>query len=192
MKVEMNGCRGAVGNAINSFALISYLPAPLGGFLDSLRCELVQGCQAKSHVTILPPRPLITGVPEGAWQIINDGLDNFSPFRVELDSIEVFEGTNVIYLSIGVGYRELEKMHAELNRGALQFKEPYEYHPHVTLAQNLLPNQVEQAAAMARKRWREFSHPHSFVVDRLTFVQNTQENRWEDLADRMLSVQLAS
>src|SRR5258708_29857559 len=98
MNLEMHGCNG-LGTAINSFALISYLPEPLAGFLDSLRCELVPRCQAKTHVTVLPPRPLATGLPESAWLELNDYLDAFPPFRVELGSIEIFEGSNVIYLS---------------------------------------------------------------------------------------------
>jgi 2'-5' RNA ligase len=187
----MNGCNG-VGNAINSFALICYLPEPLAGFLDSLRCELVPRCQAKTHVTVLPPRPLAMGLPDSAWQDLNDSLNGFPPFRVELTSIEVFQGTNVIYLSVGAGFRELAGMHDALNRGPLQFVEPYEYHPHVTLAQQLLPEEVESAAARARSRWREFPYSRSFTVDRLTFVQNTQENRWADLAGRKLSIRMAS
>jgi 2'-5' RNA ligase len=191
MEPEMNGCSG-VGNAINSFALISYLPEPLAGFLNLLRCELVPRCQAKTHVTVLPPRPLAKGLPETAWRDLNDALETFPPFRVELTSIDVFPGTNVIYLSIGAGFRELERMHAALNQGALEFAEPFEYHPHVTLAQQLSPEDVESAAARARSRWKEFPSSHSFMVDRLTFVQNTQENRWADLAGRELSIRMAS
>jgi 2'-5' RNA ligase len=191
MGLEMIGCNG-VGNAINSFALISYLPEPLAGFLDSLRCELVPRCQAKSHVTVLPPRPLASGLPETAWSDLNDSLNGFPPFRVELTSVEVFAGTNVIYLAIGAGFRELEQMHTALNRGPLQFDEPYKYHPHVTLAQQLSVDQVEAAAALARRRWREFPYSHSFTIERLTFVQNTEENRWADLAGRALSIRKAS
>ena len=140
---------------------------------------------------MLPPRPC-TGVPESAWRDLNDSLDSFPPFRVELTSIEIFQGTNVIYLSVGTGFRELETLHAALNRGPLQFVEPYEYHPHVTLAQHLLPEQVEAAAALARRRWRDFPFSRSFTVDQLTFVQNTQEDRWADLAGRTLSIRMAS
>ncbi len=191
MKLEMNGFDG-VGKAINSFALISYLPEPLAGFLNSLRCELVPRCQAKTHITVLPPRPLANGLPETAWEDLSDAIDDFPAFRVELTSIEIFQGTNVIYLSVGAGYRELERMHQALNRGPLEFAEPFEYHPHVTLAQELTPEQVEMTLARARSRWREFPASHSFMVDRLTFVQNTQENRWADLAGRMLSIRMAS
>ncbi len=187
----MNGCNGS-GNPINSFALISYLPEPVTGFLDSLRRELVPRCQARSHVTVLPPRPLASGLPESAWRDLNDALDSFPPFRVELTSIEIFQGTNVIYLSVGAGLRELETLHTALNRGPLEFTEPYEYHPHVTLAQHLLPEQVAAAAALARRRWRDYSSSRTFTVDRLTFVQNTQEDRWSDLAGRTLSIRMAS
>jgi len=182
----MDGCNGA-GNAINSFALISYLPEPLAGFIDSLRSELVPDCQIRSHLTILPPRPLSTGRPEAAWRDLDRHLDTLQPFRVELGSIEVFDYTNVIYLSISGGYRALEHMHAALNRGPLQFSEPFEYHPHVTLAQHLTPEEVEAAAELARRRWKECAHLRSFVVNRLTFVQNTIENRWSDLAGRELA-----
>jgi|SRR5579871_5754698 len=191
MKPEMLGCDGQ-GTLINSFALISYLPEPLAGFLDSLRRELVPRCQARSHVTILPPRPLATGLPEAAWTELNDYMDAFPPFRTELTSVDIFQGTNVIYISVGAGYRELESMHKALGRGPLEFTEPFPYHPHVTLAQQLLPEQVEAAAALARRRWREFPHSRSFMVDRLTFVQNTVENRWADLAGRQLSIRMAS
>ncbi len=191
MTLEMIGCNG-VRDPINSFALISYMPEPLAGFLDSLRCELVPRCQAKSHLTVLPPRPLARGLPEEAWSDLNDSLNGFPPFRVELGSIEVFEGTNVIYLTIGAGYRELEQMHAALNRGPLQFAEPYQYHPHVTLAQQLTSNEVDAAAALARRRWKDFPYSHGFTVDRLTFVQNSLEDRWADLAGRALSIRKAS
>lgn len=187
----MRGWNGA-GTSINSFALISYLPEPLGGFLDSLRCELVPQCEARSHLTVLPPRPLTAALPEHAWRQLNDYLEGFSPFRVELDRIEIFESTNVVYLSIGAGYRELEQMHAALNRGPLEYSEPFQYHPHITLAQQLVPEQVEQAAALARRRWREFPYSHGFTVDHLTFVQNSIENRWSDLAGRDLKMPVAS
>ncbi len=127
------------------------------------------------------------GLPDTAWSDLDGFLDAFPPFRVELASIEVFDRTNVIYLSIGSGYRELERMHAALNRGPLQFSEPFEYHPHVTLAQQLSQEEVEPALALARREWREFAHSHSFMVNRLTFVQNSTENRWSDLAGRELS-----
>jgi 2'-5' RNA ligase len=181
----MDGCDGD-GVRINSFALVSYLPEPLAGFLDGLRRDLVQGCHAKSHVTVLPPRPLLGPVDE-AWREVKDHLQSFGPFHVELGKIEIFPTTDVIYLSVGAGHDELERMHQALNSGRLAFQEPFQYHPHLTLAQELEHGQVSAAVELAERRWREFSHPRGFTLNRLTFVQNTMENRWADLWGRSLT-----
>jgi 2'-5' RNA ligase len=177
----MESCNGA-GTRINSFALVSYLPEPLAGYLDRLRSDLVKDCKAKSHLTFLPPRPLLCP-PEQASQEVSQILLDFQPFRVELGSIEVFPVTRVIYLSILAGSYELAQLHTRLNSGCLAFREPYAFHPHVTLAQELDMGSVAEAAEVAAQRWREFTGSREFVVERLTFVQNTLENRWADLKD---------
>lgn len=175
----MDGCNGG-GSGVNSFALVSYLPEPLAGFLDQLRVDLVRECRAKAHVTVLPPRPLLCPAEE-AWRELHQSLQDCPPFRVELGAIEVFPITDVIYLSVEQGHKELEQLHRRLNTGCVAFHEPFNFHPHVTLAQELDPGSVASAREWAARRWNEFSHPRSFRVDRLMFVQNTLENRWTDL-----------
>jgi 2'-5' RNA ligase len=175
------------GGQLNSFALVSYLSDPLAEFLNRLRCDLVPECVAKAHVTVLPPRPLKSS-PEEAWQEIQQCLHDFQPFRVELGDIALFPGFQAVYLSITTGYQELERMHAALNTGSLAHEEPFPYHPHLTLAQELPPQELAAAMELAAGRWREFPHPRRFTVEKLTFVQNTLENRWTDLA----AVDLAS
>jgi 2'-5' RNA ligase len=182
---QMDGCNGA-GRGLNSFALVSYLPDPLGSFLDRLRRELAPECHAKAHVTVLPPRPIFRPLQE-AWRELERGLQDFPPFRLELAKVQVFPVTNVIYLSVGLGGQVLERMHTALNRGLFELNEPFEYHPHVTLAQELEPESWAAAAELAERRWRDFAHPRLFTVDQLTFVQNTLENRWKDLAGCSLS-----
>jgi len=171
---------------INSFALVSYLSGPLAALLDEIRHDFAPDSRAKAHLTILPPRPLAlfgspTAVPEALDQL-RTRLQVFPPFDVELGDIEVFPGTYVIYVSIQVGFAELASMHRSLNTGCLAFKEPHTYHPHVTVVQELAPVDVLNAAQFARWRWSEFKHPRTVRVDRLTFVQNTIENSWTDLA----------
>jgi 2'-5' RNA ligase len=175
------------GGQLNSFALVSYLSDPLAEFLNRLRRDLVPECVAKAHVTVLPPRPLKSS-PEEAWQDLQRGLQDFQPFHGELSEIAVFPGLQAVYLSITTGYQELERMHAALNTGRLAYKEPFPYHPHLTLAQQLAPQELAAAMELAAARWREFPHPRRFTVEKLTFVQNTLENRWTDLA----AVDLAS
>jgi 2'-5' RNA ligase len=175
----MEGCNGG-GEAVNSYALVSYLPDPLAAFLNRLRNDLVDQCHSKAHVTVLPPRPLPVPSLE-AWLQLQEHLQDVEPFRVELDGIEVFPVTDVIYVSVGAGFAELEKLHVDLNRGALAFQEPFIYHPHITLAQHVAPDQLASRVALAQERWREFTGPRGFLIDRLTFVQNTLDDRWLDL-----------
>jgi 2'-5' RNA ligase len=166
---------------INSFALVTYVPQPLGAFLDDLRLELVPGCLPRAHVTILPPRPLeIT--PEQAWSYIQSRIQEVPPFEVELTRVEIFDVTQVIYLAIGAGSEELKRLHALANTGPVAFAEPFPYHPHITLAQQLPPEEVAKAYEVAVRRWAECPYERRFSVETITFVQNSDENRWIDLA----------
>src|SRR5258706_2472526 len=131
-------CGNGAGTRINSFALVAYLPEALGEYLDRFRAELVTDCCAKAHLTVLPPRPLLCP-PDEAWQKLNQKLQDVQPFRVELGEIELFPVTQVIYLSVLKGGPELERLHVMLNSGCLAFREPFQFHPHLTLAQGLEP-----------------------------------------------------
>ncbi|MDP9112311.1 MAG: 2'-5' RNA ligase family protein [Acidobacteriota bacterium] len=181
----MDGSNG-LETRINSFALVSYLEGPLAALLDQIRHDFAPDSRAKAHLTILPPRPLASfGSPTAvaqALQQLQGRLQDFAPFNVELGDIEVFPETHVIYVSIKHGFEELERVHDALNGGCLSCKEPHSYHPHVTVVQELAPVDVLNAAQFARWRWSEFKHSRKVRVDRLTFVQNNQENYWTDLA----------
>lgn len=177
---------GPVGvEYLNSFALVSYIPEPLAHFLDSLRTELVPNCFLRAHVTILPPRP-IQAPAEKAWQHIRDTAYSFDPIKIELKSVEIFPVSDVIYVSIGAGQDEIKQMHQLLNERSLSFDEPFEFHPHVTLAQNLTPDQVDELSEVARKRWADYQGDRTFRVQTITFVQNTRWDGWANLAEMAL------
>ena len=164
----------------DSFALVSYIPGPLSDFLDCLRRELVPNCFLRAHVTILPPRPCTTP-PEVAAEQIRTASKWFAPFQVELSEVEVFPVSDVIYISIGNGEKELRQMHSLMNSGGLRYQEPYPYHPHITVAQNLKPDELDEFVRVAKQRWADFSSPKSFEVNTATFVQSTSRKTWVDL-----------
>jgi 2'-5' RNA ligase len=184
MSCELNGTRRRVPaeERLNVFALVIYLPEPLGRFLDELRCELVPHDKPHAHVSVLPPRPLAV-----EWQVASEQVrsltEAWSPFEIELTNIEVFPVTNVIYLELGAGAGELRRLHGAMNAGALEFAEPFAYHPHVTLAQELTAEDVTAAHANARSRWESYQGKRSFRAERAVFVQNTLHNIWMDLAE---------
>ncbi len=171
------------GQPKDEFALVCYLPGAMGEFLDRLRTELVPDCFARSHVTLLPPRPLLGLAPEAAEQL-RQSLPAFEPFEVELGEVAVFASTRVIYLELLRGQPELEAIHSALNSQALFYREPFTYHPHVTLAQG--PSVVadtDRKVILARDRWKTFAHRRSFMVDSVMFVQNGGCQGWLDLTE---------
>ncbi|MCX6597549.1 MAG: 2'-5' RNA ligase family protein [Acidobacteria bacterium] len=178
------GYRPEAPEGINCFALVTYLPSPLGSFLNSLRQELVPTCHLRSHVTVLPPRQLPSC--SAGWDQLQRQLIDFEPVYVELDTIEVFPETSVIYVSIGCGRQQLIAMHQSLAQDDLAFCEPFVFHPHITLAQGLLGEQVEAGKELARHRWANFTGPRGFMLDAMTFVQNTVSNDWVDLGELSL------
>ena len=175
----------AAWDRVNSFALVSYIPEPLAGFLDRLRQELVPNCFLRAHVTLLPPRP-ISSSPEAAWETVRTLAPRFAPFEIEMTQVEVFPVSDVIYIGIGRGRADMERMHEGMNVGGLKFAEPYPYHPHITLAQDLKGDEVDELASVARARWAECKLPRSFRVDEVYFVQNTLRKQWLDLGESAL------
>ena len=134
----------------------------------------------QSAVTILPPRTLAVD-PEIAWKEICRRASDFPPFRVRLGDVAIFDSTSVIYLELVAGRQEIERLHESLSDGVLAFQEPFVYHPHITLAQELRPEEVGEVLARARRVWAEYSGLREFPVEAITFVQNVALNSWHDL-----------
>jgi|SRR5581483_1380129 len=164
------------------YALVIYLPEPLGSFLDHLRLELVPNCKPHAHVSVLPPRSLSVP-PEAAIDEAQRVLAGFPPFEIELGSIQIFPVTNVIYISLKRGAEHLMQMHRKLNEGALAFDEPFAYHPHVTVGQEIEPQKVQIVFDTAREHWLDYRGPRVFRAERATFVQNQDGRKWMDLAE---------
>jgi len=174
---------------INSFALVTYIPDPLGSFLDRLRVELEPNTLSpKAHVTILPPRQLgDIDAKQEAWRWVKDCMAGSQVFRIAAGGIEIFPGTNVIYLSIDAGFQHLRYLHNQLNACALEFAERYNYHPHITLVQNLTEHEAREVAETAAALWKEYKGPREFFAEKITFVQETSEKKWVDLQQLELS-----
>jgi 2'-5' RNA ligase len=174
-----------VDERLNVFALVIYIPDPLGLFLDDLRRELMPHYNPHAHVSVLPPRPLAVDWSVAAGQV-RSLTDAWAPFEIELTDIAIFPVTDVIYLQLGAGAAELCRMHTAMNSRSLGFHEPFPYNPHVTLAQEIPAGEVDRVYQTAVERWREYRGPRTFRADRAAFVQNTLNNCWIDLAEYSL------
>jgi 2'-5' RNA ligase len=167
---------------LNVFALVIYIPDPLGSFLDDLRRQLVPGCNPHAHNSVLPPRPLAVD-----WRVAGEQVRacaaNWAQFDVGLERLRIFPVTNVIYLELGQGADQMFRIHDAMNSPPLDFDEPFEYHPHITLAQEIPPGKVGDVNRLAQQLWDGYTGPRTFRAERATFVQNTLGNFWIDLAE---------
>jgi 2'-5' RNA ligase len=173
-------CNPNAGSGRYCYALVTYIPDPLGKFLDDFRRELVPNFIPHAHVTILPPR-LLDVEAERAWKELKPAIEQFEPFRAELGEVEIFSRSSVIYIGVTKGFEKFLEMHERLSLGCMNFNEPFEYHPHITLAQQLTPEQVEGVFETARIRWAEYPHDRAFEVNDIAFVRNIAGNEWLDL-----------
>jgi hypothetical protein len=73
-----------------------------------------------------------------------------------------------------------------MNAASLEFDEPFVYHPHVTLAQEVPHERVGELSELAIGRWRDYRGPRTFRAERAVFVQNTLRGCWIDLAEYSL------
>jgi 2'-5' RNA ligase len=168
------------GEPINQYALVTYLPAELGHFLDQMRRDLVAQCTARSHLSLLPPRSLQVA-PQQAESQIQHLSQTTQPFVVAIGDVCIFPKTSVVYLELTAGQNELARMHDALSQGALEFDEPYPFHPHITLAQNFDVETVGERFETAKSKWASYEGPREFLLDRVVFVQNSASNCWADL-----------
>ena len=129
----------------------------------------------------MPPRPL-----DADWHAASEHarslLEQSEPFEVEFTRPAIFPVTGVIYLEVGEGQDQLQRLHRSLNAGAVAFDEPFPYYPHATLAQGVTPERAEELYQMATRRWHDFAGPRRFLADHAVFVQNLSGNTWVDLA----------
>lgn len=171
---------------INQYALVAYIEGELGDFLLRLRQEIVPGCQLRSHVSILPPR-LLPGSEADAEKMLRETARDSAAFEVVLGAVEVFPVTNVVYVAVAQGGESLHRMHDQLNSGSLAYAEPFAYHPHITLAQEIPTAHHAEALSHCEERWKTYTGPRAFPVETLTFVQNTPHG-WTDLTSARLTM----
>jgi 2'-5' RNA ligase len=173
---------GVVEPTIGHFALVAYIPGPLARFLDELRLELTPDCNPHAHVTILPPRPIFDDLKETVVQL-SEAMRGVAPFWVELGDVEIFAESSVIYVSLRSGELELRQLYAALNNGAVEYQESFPYHPHITIGQNLGPQEVEKLLGLARATWAAWTGPRGFTVSSLSFVQQVAAGIWADVVE---------
>ena len=167
------------------FALIGFVPGPLGEYLNLMRQQLVLDCPLKSHVSLLPPRFLNT--PPGALShVLRARLESVQPLEIGLGDVEVFPGTGVVFLQIKSGLENLLQTHEFLSQDEFAYPEPYSFHPHVTLAQDFPQQESDELVQRARQLWNSWKGDRNFLLDRVSFVLGANLCTWETVSEHEL------
>lgn len=156
--------RSTMKSSWGFFALVSYIPDPLGSFLDGMRRSLPGYEFAQAHITILPPRRVALPA-ERASAYALETLRKFPPFDVNFRSVRRFEPTNILYLPLAAGNSCVNEMHQELNSGELAAEEEFEFVPHVTLGGPIPPHELQRAESAASTLWQSCRDPKHFKID---------------------------
>ncbi len=171
-----------------SFALVTYIPDPLGSFLNSLRQILPGEDNPQAHITILPPRPLKLPVETASLQA-QKTLAKFQPFSVELAEVNTFPESNIIYLEISEGNAKLHDLHEALNSGDLAHEEDFEFEPHLTLSGPIGSRKAAQFQKEAAAAWRASDTCPSLEVKEVVALwqpSNGSPNDWQRLWSHQL------
>jgi 2'-5' RNA ligase len=174
------------------YALVAYVKAPVGEFVERLRGELHPALShLPSHITVLPPRRL-QGSEEEARQVVERVCRDASPFEVVMGEVETFiPVTPTVFIRVAHAAYRLRELHDQLNIQALQAEEPWPYMPHLTIVKVGTPEEAGSAFHVAEQRWSQYQGSRRVLIEELTFVREAPGNSWEDLAPVPLGGSLA-
>jgi len=167
-----------------TYAIVVYLHGPLARCVNALRCTVDPQHSSKApHVTVLPPRPLIIS-EAAAIEEARQRLADWYPFEVEMVGVNTFLPLNgVVYLQLGWGADPLRVLHDTLNQGRLGYREPFPYVPHITMAQDLDEPCARELLDRVGREFHRYDGPRRFQVETCTFVRQSPEGHWIDLAE---------
>jgi 2'-5' RNA ligase len=168
------------------FALVSYVPEPLGSTLAGLKMPPSGKPASPAHITLLPPRPL--RIDSGlAYERIRRVLAGFPAFELELTEICRFPTTNVLYLAVGKGHLQIHELYRALNHGEFLHKEEFEFLPHLTLAYPSDLEDAERIRIQLDKEWNQVRHLQPFLIDKAVFLSKAADGNWNPRGEHSLS-----
>jgi 2'-5' RNA ligase len=127
------------------------IPEPWGSLLTRRRAEAgdPQAAYVPAHVTLLGP----TEVDASALPAIEKHLarvaEAHDPFTLHLRGTGTFRPvTEVVFVTVAAGISECEQLNAAIHElDAIERMAKFPYHPHVTVAQDVAPVQLDAVFA---------------------------------------------
>lgn len=124
------------------------LPEPVADHVQAWRRSLDEPARSlvPPHVTLVPPQTVGPGDLDAAIALVDHAAATTAPSLVELRGAATFlPESPVAYLVVAEGVAALGRLEAALRRPPLQ-ERGFPFHPHVTVAQDRPPAELEAAA----------------------------------------------
>jgi 2'-5' RNA ligase len=160
------------------------IPPPWGGELTAAR--LAAGDRVAQHVpahiTLLGPTEIDAADRPRIEEHLGAVARAHSAFTVQLRGTGTFRPiTQVVFVAVAAGIGECERLRdAVLATGAISAGTRFPYHPHVTIAHDVPPAQLDTAFAQLA------GYEASFAVDGFTLFEHDTTGRWRPHAEYRL------
>jgi 2'-5' RNA ligase len=160
------------------------IPEPWGGRLTQRRAEAgdPQAVHVPAHVTLLGP----TEIDAADLKLIERRLGEIAaehpPFTLHLRGTGTFRPiTEVVFVAVAAGISECEQLNAAIQDiGGIDRETRFPYHPHVTVAQDVPPAQLDAA-------FRDLAGFEArFPVKGFTLFEHSSGARWRPHRDYVL------
>ncbi|WP_433083258.1 2'-5' RNA ligase family protein [Dactylosporangium sp. CA-052675] len=161
------------------------IPQPWGGELTAARLaagDLVAQ-HVPAHVTLLGPTEIDAARLPAIDRHLGEVARAHRPFTVRLRGTGTFRPvTQVVFVAVAAGISECEQLHtAVLGGGTIFSGSRFPYHPHVTIAHDVSPAQLDAAFADLA------GYEASFTVGGFTLFEHEDGGRWRPHAEYRLT-----
>lgn len=130
------------------------------------------------HVTILPPRPLRFTRRQILDEVRGVAAHSRGIF-LRLGKIRTFlPAKPVLFVALARGGRSLRTLHQKLASGSLRGPEAFPYFPHLTLGQDLRPEQLRKALELSNRIFNA-AGVQEWEGNTLIVVRQQSPGRWE-------------
>ena len=156
------------------------VPQPYGKELQTWRRRLGDPAAMRipPHVTLLPPTEVDNGSLGGIEEHLRAVAARHSAFELHLRGAGTFRPiTDVVFVMVSRGISECEQLQADIRGGPLVRELHFPYHPHVTVAHDVSPDQMDAAYE------RLGTFDARFQVWGFTLFEHGADGRWRPQQD---------
>lgn len=161
------------------------IPQPWGAELTRRRAATgdPQAEYVPAHLTLLGPTEVAAHRLDEIDRHLRRVAAAYPPFTLHLRGTGTFRPvTEVVFVAVAAGISECERLAAAIMRSdAIQRVQRFPYHPHVTVAQDVAPERLDEVFADLA------GFEAQFAVSRFTLFEHGVDGRWRPHRDYPLN-----